>query len=380
MTPTTIRDVAQVAGVSIATASRVLTGSRSTSEASRERVLAAADQLHYRVNAHARALRSARSGTAGLLVPDIRNPFFAELAHTVQTELFRHGMSTLIGSASEDGTQQDRHLRDLLEQQIDGVILAPQGGSTPVLEAMAAEGVPMVFVDRVAPGLEVPFVDSDPSPGIQQAVQDLIAVGHQRIAFVAGPLNTSTGHDRLEAFTRIAREHLPPADTPVIHAGYDTEACVAGLEEQLADGIRAFVFGYSPNTLTALPHFRRTGWHVGGDVSVVSFDDIEVFTLVDPRISVISQHVHEMGRLAVGMLDMILAGGVPSSTRLSTTLIRRDSVTAPATSIPPPSSPSSPPVPPAPRVPTPAPIPPPTGAPVPTPACSTPLAPEVAPS
>lgn len=350
MTPTTIRDVAQVAGVSIATASRVLTGSRSTSETSRERVLAAADQLHYRVNAHARALRSARSGTAGLLVPDIRNPFFAELAHTVQTELFQRGMSTLIGSASEDGAQQDRHLRDLLEQQIDGVILAPQGGSTPVLEAMAAEGVPMVFVDRVAPGLNVPFVDSDPSPGIEQSLQDLIAHGHHRIAFVAGPLNTSTGHDRLEAFTRIARDHdLPPSDAPVIHAGYDTEACVAGLEEQLADGIRAFVFGYSPNTLASLSHFRRTGWQVGGEVSVVSFDDIEVFTLVDPRISVISQHVHEMGRLAVEMLDIILAGGVPSSTRLATTLVRRDSVTAP-------TSPAS------------------------APARSTPLAPEVAPS
>ena len=343
MTQRTIRDVARVAGVSIATASRVLTGSRATSQISRDRVIVAAEQLNYRVNAHARALRSARSGTAGLLVPDIRNPFFAELAHTVQTELFQRGMSTLIGSASEDGAQQDRHLRDLLEQQIDGIILAPQGGSTPVLEEMVSEGIPMVFVDRVAPGLEVPFVDSDPTPGISEAVTELLAAGHRRVGFVAGPLNTSTGRERLDAFARVADDLLPPDGRAVVHAGYDTRACVTGVERLLNAGIRALMFGYSPNTLTVLAHLRHSPWRVGQDLSIVSFDDLDVFTLLDPSISVISQHVHEMGRLSVQMLDQILAGERPVSTRLPTSFIQRESISAHASAL---AAPSSAPLPP----------------------------------
>ena len=214
----TIKDVAALAGVSLGTASRVLTGHPSTSARSRERVTAAAARLGYTVNARARSLRAARSDVVALLVPDVRNTFFAQLAHTVQTALFARGLTTLISSASEDAEQQDRYLRVLLEQRIDGVILAPQGDATPGLHALIERRTPLVFVDRTITELDVPSIDSDPAPGMRSAVEELVAHGHSSVTYVAGLLGSPTGRERLAAFERAAAPLLAQGSARVIRA------------------------------------------------------------------------------------------------------------------------------------------------------------------
>ena len=330
MSPTTIKDVAALAGVSIATASRVLTGNRATSEESRERVIQAAQDLNYRVNSRARSLRSARSQSIGVLVPDLRNPFFAELVYTIQTSLFEQGYSTLIGSANEDQVQQDQYLSDLLSQQVDGLILAPQGRESALLPDLVSQGLPMVFVDRVVEGLEVPSVESDPATGLREALGSLAAQGIVRVGFVSGPLNTSTGHDRLDQFVAVAHELFGPGRFDTVEGGYDRATMLAGVDSMISNGAQALIFGYSPNTLDALRHFHFLGLHVGHDLAVISFDDIPTFTLVDPQISVINQHVHHMGRASVDILTDLLGGETPPSTRLPTTYIERSSSTASA--------------------------------------------------
>ncbi|MGW6511584.1 LacI family DNA-binding transcriptional regulator, partial [Streptomyces niveus] len=123
----TIKDVAALAGVSVGTTSRVLSGNPSTSPAARERVHAAVAELGYRPDARARSLRSARSQTVGLLISDVRNPFFADVAHGAEQAALRSSYVTLLANANEDPKQQDTYLESFLTQRVDGIIIAPQG-------------------------------------------------------------------------------------------------------------------------------------------------------------------------------------------------------------------------------------------------------------
>lgn len=326
MAEPTIRDVAHRARVSIATVSRALTDQDVVSEETRQKVLSAAADLNYQVNSHARFLRSSRSHTVGLLVSDIRNPFFAQLAHKIQTDLAARGYATFIGSASEDSGRQDAYLTSLLQQRIDGVILTPQGDDSRVLHQMIDQGLPVVFVDRTVPGVDVPFVDSDPAPGIERAVSVLYEVGHRKVGFVAGPMNTSTGRDRVGQFERIAPEILGADGALVAHGGYDEKQATAALEHLLSEGVEALIFGYAPNTFTALRDLHRAGLVPGRDIGLVSFDDIDTFTLIDPPISVISQQVEELGAVAVRMLTSLMRGERPLSLRIPTKFIVRRSI------------------------------------------------------
>lgn len=133
----TIKDVAALAGVSVGTTSRVLSGNPSTSPAARERVHAAVAELGYRPDARARSLRSARSHTVGLLISDVRNPFFADVAHGAEQAALRSSYVTLLANANEDPRQQDTYLESFLTQRVDGIIIAPQGADSAHLRTLA---------------------------------------------------------------------------------------------------------------------------------------------------------------------------------------------------------------------------------------------------
>lgn len=326
MSESTIHDVAKRAGVSIATVSRALTGGDVVSEETKAKVLEAAQQLQYQVNSHARSLRSARSHTVGLLVSDVRNPFFAQLAHRVQTDLAARGFATFIGSAAESTERQDQYLTTLLRQRVDGVIVTPQGGDSRVLHQIIDQGIPVVFVDRTAEGVDVPSVDSDPTPGMKSAIEALFGAGHHKVGFVAGPLGTSTGRDRLTQFEKLAAPVFGETNALVAHGGLDEEQAESAVEYLLSEGVDALMFGYAPNTFVALRMLHKRGMVPGRDIGVVSFDDIEAFMLLDPPISVISQQVDELGATAVRMLTELMRQGSPESKRIPTSFISRPSV------------------------------------------------------
>ena len=322
----TVRDVAERAGVSIATVSRALSDQDVVSVDTRERVLEAAADLNYHVNGHARSLRSARSNTIGLLVSDIRNPFFAELAHVIQTDLARRGYATFIGSASEDRERQDAYLASLMEQRIDGVILSPQSDESQSIRRMIDLKLPIVFVDRTVPDLGIASVDSDPSQGIREALEALSGVGWKTVGFVAGPMNTSTGRDRLAEFEYVADEVFPPDHVRVAYGGYSESQVNSALDLLLDQGVDALIFGYSPNAISALRELRRRGLVPGRDIAFVSFDDLDLFTLMDPAIAVISQDVKQMGTAAVKILLALMRGEKPTSQRIPTQFITRRSI------------------------------------------------------
>ncbi|GAB3550753.1 LacI family DNA-binding transcriptional regulator [Arthrobacter tumbae] len=327
MRSVTIRNVADLAGVSVATASRVLSGHPSTSEVAREAVSKAAIKLGFRPNAQARSLRKTSTQTIGLVLPDVRNPFFADLAHAVEQRARDFKYLTLFGNANEDADQQDRYFDIMLTQRVDGLIAAPQGNVAD-LQAVLDSGVPTVFVDRVIPDTTVPSVTPDNVTGVQEAVRHLTALGHRRIGYIAGPQSTSTGRERLAAFQSALADSHADDDADLIFFGdFQSASGAAGAHHllELPHPPTALLAADSLMSIGAIGVCNERGLAIGTDLAFVAYDDIEAFSLINPALTVIAHDVNAMGRLAVDLLTRVIAGDTPESVILPSRLIVRGS-------------------------------------------------------
>lgn len=322
----TIKDVAARSGMSVGTVSRVLNGSQATSEASRQAVLEAAGELGYLPNAHARSLRSDHSGTIALLVPDIRNPFFAELARVVETAALDHGLATLLCNADEDAAQFDRYVEVIRRQRVDGVAMIPISEAHRAIDRVIDDGIPMVFLDRHVPGIEVPSVVSDPEPGVAQAVGRLLSAGHSRIGIITGPMSSSTGRERFQTYCAAMAAHgLGIDDQLVANGDFQEESGAQGAALLLDRGVTAIFASDSLMSMGALRTCHARGLRIGADIDLIGFDDLPVFTLTDPPLTVVDQPIAEIGRHGVEMLLARMAGEQADSVRLPTRLIDRSS-------------------------------------------------------
>jgi LacI family transcriptional regulator len=322
----TIRDVAAHAGVSLGTASRVVSGHPATSPEARARVTDAVAALGYRPNVQARSLRLTRTHAIGLLVSDVRNPFFADVAHAAEQAALDGDYVTLLGNANEDVDQQDRYLETFLTQRVDGVVLAPQGIGSGSLEALIESRMPVVFVDRTVDGFDVPSVTTDSRSGLDEAVAHLVARGHERIGFIGGPQSISTGRERYDAYVDALPRHGLDVDPALITFGdFQEESGIRAAEQLLSQAIRPSAILAADNlmALGALAAIRRRGLRIGTDVEVVAFDDIEWLAHFDPPISVIAQDAGQVGRCAVELLLQVINGGEPESVVLPTRFIGR---------------------------------------------------------
>jgi LacI family transcriptional regulator len=322
----TIRDVAAHAGVSLGTASRVLSGHPATSPEARARVTNAVAALGYRPNVQARSLRLTRTHAIGLLVSDVRNPFFADVAHAAEQAALGADYVTLLGNANENVDQQDRYLETFLTQRVDGVVLAPQGLGAGSLEALIESRMPVVFVDRTVGGFDVPSVTTDSRSGLDEAVAHLAAAGHTRIGFIGGPQSISTGRERYDAFVEALPRHGLEVDPALITFGDFQEASgIRAAEQLLAEPALPTAILAADNlmALGALAAIRSRGLRIGADIEVVAFDDIEWLAHYDPPISVIAQDAGAVGRYAVELLLQVINGDEPESVVLPTRFIDR---------------------------------------------------------
>ncbi|MCZ2403645.1 LacI family DNA-binding transcriptional regulator [Paenarthrobacter sp. Z7-10] len=332
MTTVTIKDVAAAAGVSVGTASRVLSGNPATSAASRERVAAAVERLDFHPNAQARSLRSARTHTIGLLVSDVRNPFFADLAHSVEQAALAHGYVILLGNANEREDQQDRYLNTLISQRVDGIIVAPQGDGSGAIRSLLNRRIPTIFVDRTVEGINLPSVTTDSGHGIRQAVEHLAGQSHTRIGYIAGPQTISTGRERFTAYTKAVADNFLSQDPSLVYFGdFQAASGSSGVDAllRLDQPPTAILAADSPMAVGAVAMLHRMDVRIGADIALVAFDDIEWFALLNPALSVISHSVENMGRAAVELLLQVIDGGTPESVVLPSELIVRASSSTP---------------------------------------------------
>lgn len=323
----TIKDVAAKAGVALGTASRVLSGSSQTSADSRARVLAAAAELGYVAHGPARSLRRARTDVLGLLVSDIRNPFFSELAHAAEQEARRHGFTVLLANANEDAEQADAYLRTFAGQRVDGLLFSPQENVSPQLTSTLASGVPLVFLNRTVEGVDAPLYGTDNAQGVQQVLSWLERRGHRDVAFIGGPPTISTGAERRAAYVAGRAAHGVSTDDRLLDAGDFLAGGAAQAMGRVIDRGVPFTAVFGANGQTTLGAVRalreRLGAEQAARIEVVSFDDLDWFEFASPPISAVRNDASAIGRLGVRGLIDLLAGRPAVGQRIATTFTDR---------------------------------------------------------
>lgn len=328
-----IKDVAAKAGVSAATVSRVLNDHPSVSPEARTRVLAAVEALGYRPNAVARSLRTDQTHTLGLVISDVMNPYFTELARAVEEEARALGYSVIFGNADERPDLQDHHIRTLRDRRIDGLLVSPADGGSPLMLDAVRAGTPMVFVDRWIAGTDVPVVRADGREAVRDLVAHLHGLGHRRLAIITGPAATTTGRERVEAFREALRAY--DLELPDDHIGQGDFQAESGRRatERFLDLPEPPEVVFAADNLMALgvlDAVRARGLRIPEDIGLAAFDDIPWFVHTDPPITAVAQPTRELGRAAVRALVDRIEGRAPKSVTLPARLVVRRSCGEPA--------------------------------------------------
>ena len=335
--PVTLRDVARVAGVHPATVSRALNEETRAlvNEDTARRVLKAAEELGYRPNPIARGLKTNRSYTIGVLIPDLTNPLFPPILRGIEDGLETAGYTPLIANTDNDPERELLDSQAMRARQVDGIVAATARRDHRLHDALLEAGIELVLVNRRQAELPVSSATADDRLGMRLAVEHLIALGHTRIAHLAGPLDYSTGLDRHESFHASMRAAgLEPDPQLVRVAEAFTEDEGARLCAQLFEEAREFSAVAAANDLLALgcyDVFGERGIACPDEVSVVGFNDMPFADRFQPPLTTIHIPHYEIGAAAAElMLERLHDGEAePRDVRLEPRLVVRGS-TAPA--------------------------------------------------
>lgn len=305
----TIRDVAREAGVSVGTVSRVVNGHPSVTEAKKRVVLEVIARLGFQPDTAAQSLRRGTNRTIGVIIPDLRNPFFAELVQRIELRAKERGYSVLFASSDEQTESEEQLIANLARRKVEGVVLVPSNRAEVIANP---HGVRLVAVDRFIAGL--PFVGADHRAGARAAAEHLVSLGHRRIACISGPENSFVARERLAGFMdvmapRFAEAGLDP-QTMVISAAFDYEG-----GRQAAEALIAGPASTRPTAVFACSDQQAIGaLRVAYDrriaipdrLSVVGFDGILISDLVTPRLTTVAQPMEQIAHCAA---DLLIGGG-----------------------------------------------------------------------
>ncbi|MEO6207822.1 MAG: LacI family DNA-binding transcriptional regulator [Candidatus Limnocylindrales bacterium] len=332
-----LRDVADLAGVSVATASRVMSGSsHPVSHATRAKVQSAADQLAFEPNRLARALVTSRSHTVGVIVHDIADPYFGEIVKGLEEELAPHDYWMFVTSSERDPAKELGYVRALQAHQVDAIVFAASSLTDPEytrqLTALAIPftsrgGVMVALSDQV---LDVPRVRFDNRTAIRQMVMYLADLGHRDIGYIGGPSDLEVSRIRLEAFHAVIDELGIPAH--VVEGGFTAtggERAMRQLLEQAA--ITGVVVASDLMAIGATRAILAAGLRVPEDVSVAGFGDIPLAAYGPVPLTTMRVPTYEMGRAGARLVLAALDGKRPADIVLSGHIVERDSVLAVST-------------------------------------------------
>lgn len=296
----TIRDVARAAGVSISTVSRSLSAPEQVAEATRNHVQATAHKMGYRPNRNARSLVTGRSGSIGLVVPDLENPYFGSICKGVQARARAAGYAVFIADTNEDPTVEAEIVRSLIKQ-VDGVILCSARGTDAEIGKLARQ-TPVVLANRFLLG--IPSITFDNGGGMRMVLRHLLALGHRRIAYAGGPLRSWSNAQRVKAFVAdepdvdlVDLGNFPPVFSGGVQAG----------DLAIASGATAVVAYNDIMALGLIDRLRQRGLTAPYDMSVTGFDNVAVSTFVWPNLTTVDLPRVQMGHMSVDtLLEMVL--------------------------------------------------------------------------
>ena len=330
---TTIRDVAKAARASTATVSHVLNGSRFVAAETKKRVEDAIRTLNYRPHGIARSLRRSRTGTIGVMVSDIANPFFADLVLGVEDVVHRDagGYNFILCNTEENREKECMYFDVLSQKRIDGLILAPAGGNDEVIKDLMAQGLPLVCVDREIAGVQADTIVVDNRAAALTLVRHLVAIGHRRIAVLRARLNANSIDERVNGYVdALAEAGLTPRASDMAESASNVDdACrIASDLLKARDRPDAIFCTNNFMTLGAMRAIAEMGLRCPADIAVAGIDDLPWTAGFRPRLTVIAQPGRAMGREAARLLlDRIAKRrtDAPVRTVLPTELHVRDS-------------------------------------------------------
>ena len=326
----TIKDVARAAGVSPATVSRVLNERPDVDPALVDRVQAAVVQLGYQPSRVARNLRRQQTSVWGMVISDIRNPFFTDMVRAVEDVAYAAGYSLVLCDSDEDITKEARYLDLIVAERMAGAIVSPASPAASDLGPVVAHGIPVVLVDRRvdSPTLDTVLVDN--RRGAHDAVEHLIANGYRRIACITGPERTTTGAERLAGYRDALERAGRPFDANLVrfadfHEAGGFEATRSLLELRVSP--EAIFVANNLMTLGALGAIEEAGRTIPAQVALVGFDDMPWARLVRPPLTTIAQPTYELGRETARLLLSRIRGdqSSPRHVMLATSLRIRGS-------------------------------------------------------
>lgn len=300
-----MRDVAALAGVSLKTVSRVVNGEAGVSEALVTRVNRAVAQLDYRHNLTASNLRRAdrRTGTLGLLVEDVANPFFADIHRGVEDVASPRGVAVMAASLDRDPEAEETLVSAFASRRVDGLILVPTAQEQGYLASEIRSALPIVCVDRTPRGVRVDTVLTNNVEATQQGVQHMLAQGHRRIAYIGGDSRLSTARERHSGFlAAMAAEGARVRPDWVSFDSLTIDDAHGEVERLLALPDRPTALFTAQNFLTmgAVRALREAG--LEHEIALVGFDDFLMADLLEPAVTVVAQDAREMGHVAAEIL------------------------------------------------------------------------------
>ncbi|MDH4291446.1 MAG: LacI family transcriptional regulator [Dehalococcoidia bacterium] len=301
----TIKDVARLVGVSTATVSHVINNTRYVSEELKKKILEAIDELHYHPNAVARSLVKKKTHTIGIVISDILNPFYTAIVRGIEDVTYQSGYNVMLCNSDEDPEKEVLYIQILLERRIDGLVISSafQDGVHPLLSKLKM--VPLVTIVRKVRGLADDSVFGDNVEGVYRAIRHLIQLGHRRIAIISGPRGLSSGEERLLGYQKALGDHGITVDSNLIKFGdFKRESGYTLTKEvlQLKEVPTALFVANNQMTIGALNAVNELRIRIPEDLSLVSFDDMEWYSFLNPPLTTVEQSPYLMGKTAGEML------------------------------------------------------------------------------
>lgn len=325
----TIKEIAELAGVSTATVSKILNDKdQDISEATRKRVLDIVERVGYIPNGIAKSLRMKNTKTIGIIMPDVMNLFFSELARGVEDAAEKKGYSVILCNSDNKESKEEKYIQILQEKMVDGIILTASENS--VKRSLSRRKIPMVLLDRdISTDEKVGRITVDNEEGTYNATKLLIEKGCKNIGFISSNKNTKSSAQRLKGYENAILGNKINLDKNkiflqnyTIETGY--KGTVSLLEKTNIDGICC---GNDLIAIGVIKALKERGIKVPEDVKVIGFDDISISKYMDPPLTTIRQPIYQMGEEAVKMLIGIIEGKEMNLIKVfSTKLIERGSV------------------------------------------------------
>lgn len=328
-----IAEVAELAGVSTATVSRVLNDYPFVKENTKNKVLKVIRETNYRLNAVARNLRRKKTHSIGVIISNVLSPFYSVIAKAVEDVAITNNYSTILCNGGDDPEKERKYLKVLHENRVDGIILSPTGKNADYLNFLLSSAIPISFIDRTVQGVECDCVMVNNSEASFHATELMIRKGFRRIGYISGPLDIITGFERFEGFVSALKKYGRKVDESLIKYGdFSLDSGKEKMRELIENTDIDAVFVANNDMATgAYILISERKLKIPGDIGFLMFDDPVWTTLTTPQVTAVSQPVYTLGSTGADLLfkrikDPKYIDQKPVKVILETHLIERESL------------------------------------------------------